>query len=138
MRYIRFLSKKELDKLLEGKTLLNYTNHNMQGNRTDSVGFCFFDTSEPAEDRIEYLYGIVSMEAVIEIETDMEMKKGTGEYASPETRPTLEELLNGITYERELKTEYSTTKYSLDTVRLIRIGTPKLWPHRIEWEEYAG
>ena len=135
MRYIRFLSKRELDKLLEGKTLLNYTNHNMQGGRTDSVGFCFFDTSEPAEDRMEYLSGIVSMEAVIEIETDMKMKKGIGMYADPDARPTLAELLSGVTYGIKQKKEYSATKYSLDTVQLIRIGTPKLWPHRIEWKE---
>ena len=135
MRLIRFMGEQELRDLLAGRRLVNYKDHSKTGkNRTDSVGFCFFDTSETPEERMQYLTGIVSMDAVIEIETDQEMKKGYGEYADPENRTSLAEILMGVRPKSKTVTEYSTRKYSLNTVKLIRMGRPSLWPHRITWE----
>lgn len=136
MRIIRFMSRNELSKLMSGQRLRNKTDHHAEyGGHTNSKGFCFFDTSVPPEARMKYLTGVVCMEAVVELETDMQLQEGYGMYRDPEKElPDLFSLLFTPVPMKKLK-EYSISEYSLHTVRIIRIGLPKLWPHRIEWKE---
>lgn len=54
MRYVRFMSIEELNKYLSGEKLKNNTVWRDRGDKTDSVGFCFFDDSESPEERLEY------------------------------------------------------------------------------------
>lgn len=50
MRYVRFMSIEELNKYLSGEKLKNNTVWRDRGDKTDSVGFCFFDDSESPEE----------------------------------------------------------------------------------------
>ena len=137
MKLVRFLSLAELRALLEGAILENRTKHHTDHHsRSNSVGFCFFDDSVPPEKRMHYLTGVVSMDAVIEIETDMRLKKCYGWYRDPEKDagsglPGM--MLSDIPMQK--LTEYCTTKYSLKDIKGIRIGKPFLFPHRISWLE---
>lgn len=54
MRYVRFMSIEELGKYLRGEKLKNHTVWKDRGDKTDSVGFCFFDDSKSPEERLEY------------------------------------------------------------------------------------
>lgn len=38
----RFMSKREYDALMAGKQLVNTIDHGAQGERSSSIGFCFF------------------------------------------------------------------------------------------------
>lgn len=140
MRLIRFMSQGELDALLTGQTLHNTRDHHRySGGRTNSIGFCFFDLSVPPEKRMEYLTGVVDMDAVVEIDTNAKLKKGQGLYRDPDQD---EISLINVMLGKELPPmrmirEYSTTEYSLATCRIVRIGKPLPLEHKIIWEERA-
>ena len=136
MRLIRFMSQGEFDTLLSGKTLHNHRDHHRySGGRTSSVGFCFFDLSVPPEKRMEYLTGVVDMDAVVEIDTNVKLKKGQGFYRDP--AKDVFDFFWPVTSDVPLQRvrEYSTTEYGLDTCKVIRIGKPLPFEHKIAWEE---
>ena len=140
MRLIRFMSQGELDALLTGQTLHNTRDHHRySGGRTNSVGFCFFDLSVPPEKRMEYLNGVVDMDAVVEIDTNAKLKKGQGIYRDPDQDETsLVKVMLGKEVPPMVPVrEYSITEYSLDTCRIVRIGKPLPLEYKIIWEEIA-
>lgn len=140
MRLIRFMSQGEFDALLSGETLHNTRDHHRySGGRTNSVGFCFFDLSVPPEKRMEYLTGVVDMDAVVEIDTNAKLKKGQGIYRDPDQDETslVNVILGKESSPMKVIREYSVTEYGLDTCKVIRIGKPLPLEHKIIWEEIA-
>jgi hypothetical protein len=140
MRLIRFMSQGEFDALLAGETLHNTRDHHRySGGRTNSIGFCFFDLSVPPEKRMEYLSGVVDMDAVIEIDTNAKLKKGQGIYRDPDQDEIylIAAWLGSVEPPTIPVREYSLTEYSLDTCKVIRIGKPLPLEHKIIWEERA-
>lgn len=138
MRLIRFMSQGELDALLTGQTLHNTRDHHRySGGRTNSVGFCFFDLSVSPEKRMEYLTGVVDMDAVVEIDTNAKLKKGQGIYRDPDQDEIylIAVWLGSVEPPTVPVREYSLTEYSLNTCKVIRIGKPLPLEHKIIWEE---
>ena len=129
-RFVRFMSRRELRKYLAGETLENntwwFTDKNAH---TDSVGFCFFDDSVPPERRMEYVNRVVDLEAVAVFEQigGEKLKFGRGRYRDPEQ--DVPETMFDFLY-KPVKMmpvpEYSTTKYSNKTMRLVRVGMPQV------------
>ena len=88
---------------------------------------------------MEYLTGVVDMDAVVEIDTNAKLKKGQGIYRDPDQDET--SLVNVILGKEsspiKVIREYSVTEYGLDTCKVIRIGKPLPLEHKIIWEEIA-
>lgn len=95
MKVYRFMSKRELERILAGETLVS-DNKACSGSRTTSSGFCFIPERVTFMSGIreiiftalqcyEFLAGIVSYEAVVEFETTEEsnLSIGHGVYADP-------------------------------------------------------
>ena len=121
-RYVRFMSFEEFEKFITGQVLENCTDWRKQGQCTDSVGFCFFDDSVPPEERIEYLTGVVTMEAVVVFErlSDEPMRKSQGRYRDQEAD---EDIFNPLAPIPMMKVdEYSVESYSREDMRLVRLG----------------
>lgn len=117
-----------------------------RGDKTDSVGFCFFDDSESPEERLEYYSrGITcttDVWAVFEQIGGEPLKKCTGIYRDPEKdNASIEQkMLEALTAALCGKfpdiptmevTEYSTTEYSQETLRLVAVGQES--HHGIHW-----
>ena len=62
----RFMSKREYDALMAGKHLVNTIDHGAQGERSSSIGFCFFP-EEPSE-AIHWLSFIVDADFCVTME----------------------------------------------------------------------
>lgn len=62
----RFMSKREYDALMAGKQLVNTIDHGAQGERSSSIGFCFFP-EEPSE-AIHWLSFIVDADFCVKME----------------------------------------------------------------------
>ena len=62
----RFMSKREYDALMAGKQLVNTIDHGAQGERSSSIGFCFFP-EEPSE-AIHWLSFIVDADFCVTME----------------------------------------------------------------------
>lgn len=137
MNLIRFMGSEELEKYIHGDVLHNKTVWREEGSRSDSVGFCFFDTSAAPEERMPYLTGLVDMSVVAEFEPVPEtvLKESYGIYRDPamDDFTILNLLSNRIPRQRVL--EYSTTSYSRKTMKLIRIGIPDMFRHSISWKK---
>lgn len=121
-RYVRFMSFEEFEKFITGQVLENHTDWRERGQCTDSVGFCFFDDSAPPEERIEYLTGVVTMEAVVAFERlgDEPMRKSQGRYRDREADENTFNLFAPIPMMRV--DEYSVESYSWEDMRLVRLG----------------
>ena len=150
MRYVRFMSIEELGKYLRGEKLKNHTVWKDRGDKTDSVGFCFFDDSESPEERLEYYSrGITcttDVWAVFEQIGGEPLKKRTGIYRDPEKdNASIEQkmleaftaVLHGVFPDIPTMevTEYSTTEYSQETLRLVAVGRESY--HGIRWLSQA-
>ena len=137
-QYVRFMGFEELDKYLSNKTLKNTTRWEKRAQKTQSVGFCFFDDSVQPEERIEYLTGIVDMSvvAVFEPVGNMKLRESTGRYRDPdkELGKSLFELLFEPVQMMTIK-EYCTTEYSKKTMCLVKVGYPvlKTSGYGIDW-----
>lgn len=127
MYVMRCMSREEFDRYRKGETLRNLSVH--QGQATDAIGFCFFpvsQASETVEERIRYLAGVASLEvvAVFVTEPGIYLHRATGVYRNPkrglEARWTYESLAR-MTMRR---TEFCTTVYDKETLRLVAYGTP--------------
>lgn len=113
----RFMSKREYDALMAGNVLHNETDHKALGQKSDSVGFCFFP--ESPDEAIHWLSFIVDADVCVTMDIpdpmlqeskgryrDVEKDKGSNLFDVP---PTL------------WRTEYCLTEYSLQTVHVLYV-----------------
>ena len=150
MRYVRFMSIEELGKYLRGEKLENHTVWKDRGDKTDSVGFFFFDDSEPPQKRLEYYSRGITCStdvwAVFEQISGEPLRQCTGIYLDPEKdNASIEQkMLEAFTAVLCGKfpdiptmevTEYSTTEYSQETLRLVAVGRESY--HGIHWLSQA-
>lgn len=146
MRYVRFMSIEELGKYLRGEKLENHTVWKDRGDKTDSVGFCFFDDSEPPQKRLEYYSRGITCSTdvwvVFEQISGEPLRQCTGIYRDPEKdNASIEQkMLEAITavlcgvfldVPTMEVTEYSTTEYSQETLKLVAVGRES--HHGIRW-----
>lgn len=125
MRLFRFMSKNEFNKYLNGETLENTTVHN---GRTNSIGFCFFDTENFSPIfAYEFISGIVDKDVCAVFETEIELKKGYGIYA---------DQYSSWSWDTLIVDEYSTTKYNNKIFKLLKYHTKvdkKDWENDLGW-----
>ena len=139
MRLIRFMGVEELRKYMNGETLTNITDWNKAGQRSGSKGFCFFDDSEPPEERLKYVTGVVNTKIVAIFRpvpfAKLELTESYGIYRdNKRDLPTLTDLLTWDFKEKRVR-EYSMTKYNAQILQLEKLGVPERYPEgwRIEW-----
>lgn len=120
-KMMRFMGVNELAAFLAGQELENHTDWRKKGQRTDSKGFCFFDLSEPPEERLKYLSGVVdrSFIAVFEVEDGVKLRESSGRYAIPGHGDVFPPPMQN-------KVEYSTERYSVRTLTIKRFGTTNI------------
>ena len=144
MKLIRFMGMPEFIAYLKGEDLENHKDWKMNGSRTESVGFCFFDDSESPEYRLHYLRGIVDPAICVEFETagPINLKRAQGVYAKPEApmkSASLRGILRGLGSKKVKKvTEYSTEHYNMHTLKLVRAGIPDMrnyLDYKIHWRD---
>ena len=114
MQLFRFMSKEEFQKYQNGETLVNETIHRSNGQRTNSVGFCFMDCNEDyPEWAYEFLAGIVSNDVCAVFEADKKLlTESYGIYADPDN------FLDWFATVQ--KREYCCTSYDKNTFRLVK------------------
>lgn len=142
MRLFRFMSIDEFNKYVNGKKLINNTNHHKENNqKTNSIGFCFLNLDEyKPEEALHFLTGIVNFSICAVFETNNEnVRRTKGRYniLAKASRPTnvyanYFELLNSE-YNGFIANEYCTTKYSKDNFKLIKYTIPD-WFNQHEWK----
>lgn len=143
MKYMRFMSRKELDALLSGETLKNTADWQKKNMKTQSVGFCFFDCLEPPEERLRYLLGVSFPEVCVIFKArGASLKKSRARYAKPVEVTSWEQVERTMNDQNMLyKAEYSTEEYSGKTMVPVRIGeihlygSPRHKEFEIRWEE---
>lgn len=120
-KLMRFMGVNELAAFLAGEELESHTDWRKRAQRTDSKGFCFFDLSEPPEERLKYLAGVVdrSFVAVFEVEDGVKLRESSGRYAIPGHGDVFPPPMQN-------KTEYSIEQYSVRTFTIKRFGTTSL------------
>lgn len=120
-KLMRFMGVNELAAFLAGQELENHTDWRKKAQSTDSKGFCFFDLSEPPEERLKYLAGVVdrSFIAVFEVEDGVKLRESSGRYAIPGHGTVFPPPMQN-------KTEYSIEQYSVRTFTIKRFGVTKL------------
>ncbi len=154
MRHVRFMGIEELKKYLRGEKLKNNTVWKDRGDKTDSVGFCFFDDSEPPQKRLKYYSRGITCSTdvwvVFEQISGEPLRQCTGIYRDPEKdnasiEQKMLEAITAILYgvfpdvpTMEV-TEYSTTEYSQETLKLVAVGREGrygiYWLSQAEMEE---
>ena len=120
---MRFMGNAELPAFLADMELENHTDWSKTSKGTESRGFCFFDLSEPPEERLKYVPGVVdnSFVAVFEVADDVKLRESTAWYAVPGHSgdfvfpPPMQQ-----------KREYSIERYSSQTFTIRRFGIPGL------------
>lgn len=122
-KLMRFMGVNELAAFLAGQELENHTDWRKKAQSTDSKGFCFFDLSEPPEERLKYLAGIVdsSFIAVFEVADGVKLRESSGRYAIPGHS-------GDFVYPPPMqnKVEYSIEQYSSRTFTIKRFGVTNL------------
>ena len=120
-KLMRFMGSSELSAFLAGRELENHMDWSKRSKGTDSRGFCFFDLSEPPEERLKYLSGIVdrSFVAVFEVEDGVKLCESSGRYAIPGHGDVFPPPMQN-------KVEYSTERYSSRTFKIERFGVTNL------------
>lgn len=124
---MRCMSQEEFDKYKRGEVLRNLSTH--QDANTDAIGFCFFPVSsecEPVHKRLRYLSGIVSLDVVVVFATEpgIFLHRATGYYRNPKYDISALRTLE-ITSDVQIKrTEFCTTVYDKQMLRLVAYGTP--------------
>lgn len=118
MELMRFMGVNELAAFLAGEELENHTDWRKKGQRTNSKGFCFFDLSEPPEERLKYLTGVVdrSFIAVFEVDDGVKLRESSGRYA-------IQGHWDVFLQQMQNKKEYSIEQYSVHTFTIKRFGT---------------
>ena len=120
-KLMRFMGVNELAAFLAGQELENHTDWRKRAKSTDSKGFCFFDLSEPPEERLKYLSGIVdrSFVAVFEVKDGVKLRERSGRYAIPGHGDAFPPPMQN-------KKEYSTERYSSRTFKIKCFGATNL------------
>ena len=120
-KLMRFMGVDELDAFLAGQELENHKDWRKRAQSTDSKGFCFFDLSEPPEERLKYLAGVVdrSFVAVFEVENGVKLRESSGRYAIPGHGDVFPPPMQN-------KKEYSIERYSSRTFKIERFGIPEI------------
>lgn len=111
------MSEAEYEGLIGGAKLTNAADHSKSGQRTDSVGFCFF--AEDPDEAIHWLSGCTYPDCCVTMEIpDSLVRESYGIYRDPE-RDDLSQLMpSNLPTMR--KREYCTTCYSLtDGVKVL-------------------
>lgn len=122
MKFFRFMSIKELENYLSGKTLVNNIKHQAL---TKSEGFCFMKLDDlTPEFAYEFLSGIVSNEACVVFETDKELKESYGIYADP----------YGHFFDTITQDEYCTNTYNNKDFKIVKIALPS---YKSDWYWYT-
>lgn len=129
----RFMSEAEYDVLISGGKLLNTTDHHKErGNKTTSVGFCFFP--EPPDKAIHWLSGIVNTEVCVTFDIDESLlTESTATYRDHEKdnsegmslwelifSPAPQIFSSVPQIERK---EYCMTEYSLKVAKVLSVTT---------------
>ena len=122
-KLMRFMGNSELSAFLADRELENHTDWRKMAQRTESKGFCFFDLSEPPEERLKYLIGVVDRSFIAEFEVadDVELRESTGWYAVPGQDGGF-----ALLHWQQEKTEYSIEQYSSRTFTIKRFGMPEI------------
>jgi len=113
----RFMSKREYDALMAGEKLTNTTNHGAQGEKSSSIGFCFFP--EAPSEAIHWLSFIVDADVCVTMEIpDHLVMSSKGRYRDVE-----KDKGNGLFDEPPMlwRTEYCATEYSLQQVKILHV-----------------
>lgn len=139
LHVMRCMSKEEFDRYRKGEVLRNLSTH--QGQRTDAIGFCFFPVSrasETIEERLRYLAGIVSFDvvAVFATEPGIWLTPATGYYRNPKFDLEAINRLEVATSIMNKRTEYCTTVYDKQMLKLEAWGRPYWIPSggwQIQW-----
>ena len=139
MRYVRFMSEYELKRFQAGEELVNDSDWK-KFNKSESIGFCFFDDEVTPEKRMEYVSGVVNLDRVVVFEHigGEPLKKSFGKYRDPERDISPKDLFEAIfkpTTPIDVP-EYSTKTYSQNTMRIVKIGkVTSILGRKIKWEE---
>ena len=138
MQIFRFMCIEEFRKYYLGETLINTRNHHELNQRTNSVGFCFFDLKDfKAEEAMHFLTGIVNTQICAIFDTDKKLKQTHGRYHSLNEKPKLKVFSNYddmIEYENAfIATEYCTKKYSNKDFKLIKYTIPNWFTNEWKW-----
>lgn len=141
---MRCMSKEEFARYKNGETLRNLSTHS--GQKTDSIGFCFFPVGhacERIEDRLHYLSGIVSMDvvAVFATKPGVWLTKSTGWYRNPDFDAAAMRRLEVATSILTRKIEFCTTVYDKDMFDLVGWGKPYYVTGHgwyIQWQKGKG
>lgn len=114
----RFMSDAEHECLISGFKLMNATDHGKQrGQRTNSVGFCFF--TEDPDEAIHWLSGCTYPDWCVTMEIpDGMLRESYGVYRDPERDDLLSPAPQGGRPTMK-KREYCLTSYSLADVKII-------------------
>lgn len=99
--------------LMRGDTLTNTTNHAAKGQRSTSIGFCFF-TEEP-DKAIHWLSTIVSTDWCVTFDIPVQLlTKSRARYRDPERDNWLLDKPATI-----WRTEWCLQQYSIQTARIV-------------------
>lgn len=113
----RFMSLPEYNALISGKVLHNDTVHSQTGQKTDSVGFCFF--TEDPDEAIQWLKGIVDADVCVTLAIPMELlNESRGRYRDVE-----KDKGSGVfdNIPMRWRKEYCLTEYSLRDARIVNV-----------------
>ena len=114
----RFMSEAEYQSLLKGKVLCNSTNHRKKGQKSSSIGFCFF--VEDPEEAVHWLSGIVDLNWCVTLEVDDGfLIQSCGWYADESKMSLQRRLMLGQQVPMMKKVEYCRCRYSLDDVKFL-------------------
>ena len=110
------MSEREYQRLMAGEVLTNTTDHGARGQKTDSVGFCFF--TEPPDEAIHWMSFLVDADYCVTMEmTGVELLATKGRYRD------VEKDTGGLMDNVPMlwRTEYCTTEYSLQQVKVLHV-----------------
>ena len=108
----RFMSDKEYQRLIDGKTLTNTAKHAENGKKSTSVGFCFF--TEPPEEAIHWLSFIVDTDWCVTFDIPNHLlHESKGCYRDPEN-----DRFGSPAF--VWRKEWCLMEYSTNTVRIIK------------------
>ena len=109
----RFMSDREYQALIQGKTLRNNTRHRAKGCHSTSVGFCFF--AEDPEDAAHWLDGLVDFDWCVTFDVpDDRICKSKGEYDDK-----LNDFDGLLRLNKVVRTEYCRTAYDNRLFKII-------------------
>lgn len=134
MKFYRFMSRKEFNKMSSGVDIVGKESFKA---RTTSTGVCFLAEKVVCHDvtrnyilspekTLDFLYGVVNNEVLVEFNTDIELRQSTGVYAS----------LCGGWCDTMTVEEYCIPSYNRDIMKPLRYGFVELWNDKVEWHPF--